>query len=83
MGDLEPKTMNANAATTGGSITLPRKDLQTSAVNLAFDNGASKSNSLTVVCGQKRNASKKCYHARTDPIGDPFGRWGQSSHGNI
>ena len=48
---------------------------QNSAFDLTFYNGANKSDSLTVGCGRKRNASNKCYHARTDPIG----RWGQSS----
>ena len=42
------------------------KDVQNSAFDLAFDNGASKSNSLSVGCGRKRNASNKCYHASSN-----------------
>ncbi len=49
--------------------------IQNSVFDLSFDNGANKSNSLTVGCGRKHNASNKCYHARTDPIV----RWNQSS----
>ena len=41
---------------------------QNSAFHLAFDNGANKSNSLSVGCGRPSNISNKCYHARTDPI---------------
>ena len=41
---------------------------QNSAFDLAFNNGASKSNSLSVGCGRPSNISNKCYHARTDPI---------------
>ena len=32
-----------------------------SGFDLAFDNGASQSDSLTVDCGRKRHASNKCY----------------------
>jgi len=34
--------------------------------DLAFDNGASQSDSLTVGCGRKRKASNKCYHASSN-----------------
>ena len=41
-----------------------------SVFDLAFDNGASKSNSLSVGCERPSNISNKCYDARTDPIKD-------------
>ena len=39
---------------------------QNSAFDLAFDNGASKSNSLSVGCGWPSNISNKCYHASSN-----------------
>ncbi len=58
----DPEFPNESADSTGVNH-------QNSVLELAFDNGSSKSDSLTVGCRRKRNASKKCYHARTDPIG--------------
>ena len=40
--------------------------LQNSVFDLPFDNGANKSDSLTVGCGRKHNASNKCYHASSN-----------------
>ncbi len=39
---------------------------QNSVFDLAFDNGANKSDSLTVGSGQKYNLSTKCYHASSN-----------------
>ena len=39
---------------------------QNSAFDLAFDNGANKSDSLSVGCGRPSNTSKKCYHASSN-----------------
>ena len=39
---------------------------QNSAFDLAFNNGASKSNSLSVGCGRPSNISNKCYHASSN-----------------
>jgi len=46
--------------------TLVWLKIQNSGFDLAFDNGASKSDSLTVGCGQKCHASNKCYHASSN-----------------
>ena len=60
---LEQLVLNLKLSTSRGSC-LARA--QNSAFNLAFDNGASKSNSLSVGCGWPSNISNKCYHASSN-----------------
>ena len=47
----------------GGTRLL---DLNTPVTELAFDNAASKSNSLSASCGRTSNTSNKCYHASSN-----------------